>query len=310
MASNRSLLQKADLAIADLTADGGLLQPRQANKFVRLLIKKSVLLPLVTTVPMGGPKRLIETIRFAGRVLKPGSAGVALPVGDRVKPDLTKPELDAVEFKAEVRLNDSVLEDSIERGTLKNTIMSALGEAVSRDVEFVVWNGDTASATPLLAQLDGVRKLLTSNVFPHGTNPTNSALWLGMLKSLPSEFLIRKNLWFLTSVNSEIDWRSSVAARATRAGDRSLTQDAVENFQGVRILSIPEAPEDLGGGSDETEGVLIDPRNINVGFQRQIRIETDRDISAGELVIVVTLRMAVQLAHEPAGVKATGVLVS
>lgn len=308
--TNRSLLAKADLALGDLTTDGGLLQPRQANRFIRLLIKKSVLLPLVTTVPMMGPKRLIETIRFSGRVLKPGSPGVALPVGDRSKPDLTKPELDAKEFKAEVRLNDSVLEDSIERGNLRQTIMSGLGEAVSRDVEFVVWNGDTASADVLLAQLDGVRKLITSNIFPQGTNPTNSALWLGMMKSLPSEFLLRQRLWFLTSINSELDWRSSVAARATRAGDRSLTNDMVENFQGVRILSIPEAPEDLGGGSDETEAVLTDPRNINVGFQRKIRIEMARDIVAGELIIVVTLRMAVQLAHEPATVKATGVLTS
>jgi hypothetical protein len=308
MRSNLSLLQKADLAIADLTSDGGLLQPRQANQFVKLLVKQSVLLPMVTRVPMGGPKRLVETLRFAGRVLKPGQPGVALPAGDRVKPDLTKPELDAVEFKAEVRLNDSVLEDSIERGRLKNTIMQSLGEAVSRDVEFVVWNGDTTSADPLLAQLDGVRKLISSNLFAH-TGTTNSSLWTGMLKKLPSEFLKRRDLWFLTSVNSEIDWRSSVAARATRAGDDSLTKDNVENFQGIRILSIPEAPENLGAGSDETEVVLTDPKNINVGFQRDIRIETDRDISAGELIVVVTLRMAVQLAHEPATVKATGVTV-
>ncbi len=33
--SNRSLLEKADLAIADLTAGGGILLPAQAQKFMR-----------------------------------------------------------------------------------------------------------------------------------------------------------------------------------------------------------------------------------------------------------------------------------
>jgi hypothetical protein len=310
MKSNRTLLEKADLSLGDLTTDGGLLERAQANRFIKLLIKKSVLLPLVNTIPMNSPKRLLETIRFAGRVLKPASPGVALPLGDRVKPDLTKPELDAKEYKAEVRLNDSVLEDNIERGTLRNTVMQALGDAVSRDVEHVVWNGDTASADPLLATQDGVRKLITSNLHPHGGGVTNATLWNAMLKSMPSEFLLRNRLWFLTSINSEIDWRNSVAARQTRAGDASLTNDRVENHQGVKILSIPEAPENLGGGSDETEVVLTDPQNIAVGFQRQIRMETARDISAGELIVVVTLRMAVQLVHEPATVKATGVVVA
>ena len=40
---NRTILEKADLALADLTAGGGILKPAQAQKFMRLLIKQSVL---------------------------------------------------------------------------------------------------------------------------------------------------------------------------------------------------------------------------------------------------------------------------
>ena len=39
---NRSILEKADLALADLTAGGGVLKEAQAKKFMRLLIKESV----------------------------------------------------------------------------------------------------------------------------------------------------------------------------------------------------------------------------------------------------------------------------
>ena len=36
---NRTILAKADLALADLTTEGGVLQPAQAKKFIRILIK-------------------------------------------------------------------------------------------------------------------------------------------------------------------------------------------------------------------------------------------------------------------------------
>ena len=49
---NRTILEKADLALADLTGGGGILQPAQAQKFMRLLIKQSVLMQMATVVPM------------------------------------------------------------------------------------------------------------------------------------------------------------------------------------------------------------------------------------------------------------------
>ena len=52
---NRTILEKADLALTDLTAGGGILKPAQAQKFMRLLIKQSVLMQLATVVPMLRP---------------------------------------------------------------------------------------------------------------------------------------------------------------------------------------------------------------------------------------------------------------
>src|SRR5512142_496532 len=114
---NRTVLEKADLALADLTSGGGLLQPAQAQKFIRILIDESVILKQGTVVPMKSPKQLIEKVRFGGRILR---------AGDRAKPDLSQVELDAQLFKAEVRLNNEVLEDSIERGQLRQTIMQLM----------------------------------------------------------------------------------------------------------------------------------------------------------------------------------------
>lgn len=304
--SNRSLLAKADLALSDLTSDGGLLQPEQANRFIRLLIKKSKLLGLVQTVAMNSPKRLLETLRFSGRVLRPGAEAAALALADRSKPDLTKRELDAKLYKAEVRLNDEVLEDNIERAALRNTIMQHLAEAVARDLDFALINGDTLSADPLLAVQDGVRKLVT-NTFDHTGNPTNEDLWNGMIRKLPSEFLDRNRLNFLTSIRSGIDWRGNLAARQTQLGDRRLEENGdAGKFQGIPIVEAPEWAET----ADVVQPVLTDPKNITVGFVRRMRIETDRDVTAGELIIVVSMRAAFQLVHPPAAVKGINVALS
>jgi HK97 family phage major capsid protein len=213
---NRTILEKADLALADLTAGGGMLQPAQAQKFIRILIAESVILKQGTVVPMKSPKQLIEKIRFAGRILRPGSEATALPPGDRVKPDLGKVELDAQLFKAEVRLNNEVLEDSIERGALRQTIMQLIGEAIARDMDEVIIAGDTASGDAFLAKLDGILKQATSNVVDAALQTTNKSIFRDMLKSIPSEFLRnKKEMRFFTSVDSEIDYRDSLAERAT-----------------------------------------------------------------------------------------------
>lgn len=307
---NRDLLRKADLALGDLTTGSGVLTPEQAQRFMRILIDESVILPMSRVVPMAAPKQLIEKIRFASRVLRAGQSAVALPQADRSKPDLTKVELDAKLFKAEVRIPDEVLEDNIERGQMRNTVMQLLAEQISLDVDELLANGDTGSADAFLASFDGIRAQATSNVVAAGGVATNKEIFRDMLKAMPSEFLRRKmEMRFLTSVDSELDYRNSLSDRATMLGDRFLEGDSSIAYQGIKLAPVPVFPENLGGGTNETEMVLCDPKNIYVGMHRRVKIETDKDISEGVIKIVATLRMDMKYAEETAVVKATGVVV-
>jgi hypothetical protein len=307
---NRTVLEKADLALADLTTGGGLLQPAQAQKFIRILIDESVILKQGTVVPMKSPKQLIEKVRFGGRILRAGSEAAALPAGDRTKPDLSHVELDAQLFKAEVRLNNEVLEDSIERGQLRQTIMQMMAEAISRDMDEVIIKGDTASGDAFLAKLDGILKQATSNLVDAQNQSTNKGIFRDMLKSMPSAFLRNKReMRFFTSVDSEIDYRDSLAERATVVGDKFLEQDAPVAYSGVPVMDVPLFPENLGAGTNTTNVLLSDPKNINVGIWRNIRVETDKLVSEGVLIIVATLRFDVKFAEETAVVKAINVKV-
>jgi hypothetical protein len=297
--SNRSILEKADLALSELVGGGGVLQPAQSRAFMQLLIKESVLMKLVTVVPMGAPKQQVSKIRFGSRILRPGQEATALGVDDRAKPDFSQVELDAKLFKAEVRLSDEVLEDSIERGDLRQTIMTMMAEAISRDMEDIVINGDSASSDPFLRVMDGLLKQARSHIVDAAGVRLNKDVLTDLIRTIPSEYLRdRKVMRFFTSVDADIDYRSSLAERATAAGDRFLESDAPAVASGIPLQAIPLFPENLGSARDRTAALLCHPKNIHVGIWRQIRIETAREISEGVLKVVATLRFDVKFSDE------------
>lgn len=308
MMQNRSLLAKADLALSTLTTDGGLLQPEQANQFIRILIKEAMLMRMSTVKPMKSHKAQMDRIRMGERVLRAGESGAALATADRYEPEFGQTELDAKLFKAQINLSDEVLEDNIEQDRLRQTIMQLMTEAIGRDMDDMIVNGDTASTDAFYAQFDGILKQATSNVVDNGSTALAKTTFRNMLKAMPSEFLRRKErMTFLTSVDAKIDYSDTLADRATLVGDRFLEQSANPLYGGVSIQDVPNFPEDLGGSSNETAVLLLDPKNINVGVWRSIRVETDKDIERGILKIVATMRFDVKYAYEPAVVKAINV---
>ena len=297
--NNRSLIEKADLALADLTTGGGILLPEQAQKFMRLLIKQSTLMSLATATPMAAPKKQVSMIRFGSRILRPGREATALTAADRSKPDLTFVELDAQLFKAEVQLSDESLEDNIERGELRQTIMEMIAEAIARDMEEVIVCGDTASPDPFLAQLDGLLKQATSHVVDAAGAPITKNLLRDLLVAVPSQYLRdKKALKFFTSVEAELNYRNTLADRATVGGDRLLEEDTPVLYSGVPVQPVALFPENLGASANQSAILLSHPKNILVGIWRQIRIEPFRDVPAGVLRIVATLRFATRFADE------------
>lgn len=310
MPGNQHYIEKADLSIADLSS-GGLLLPQQTKEFFDIAIDKSTLLSMVTTQTMSAPSLEVSKFGFTQRVLRPAYEGTALPEADRSKPELGKVTLTTKEFIAEARIPYGVVEDNIINGSFPQYAISRLGEAVSRDMEEILIQGDTTSPDNFLSRMDGVLKMATTQVVNAGGNRLDKSLLKQMIQTMPSKYMRdQRSLMLLTSKNAAIDYADSLANRQTQLGDDNIKNWSVGEYAGFNVIPIPMFPENLGGGTNTTNVLLVDPKNIVVGMQRDVRIETDRDISAREFIIVATVRFGVVYKHEPALVKATNVLAT
>lgn len=308
---NQTFIEKADMAIADLTA-GGLLLPEQAKQFFELVIDESELLSMVTTVPMTAPSTELNKIGFTGRVLRPAVENQALGEADRVTPTTDKVTLSTEEFIAEVRIPYTVVEDNIMQGSFTSYVQELLAKAVARDIEELVIKGDINSSDLFLKKFDGILAQAGTLVVSAGGVRLSKAVLKQVLQTMPSKYLRRaKNLSFLTSKNAVIDYVDSLSNRQTPMGDDKLRQGitAPAEYMGYGVQPIPLMPENLGNGS-MTDVIFCEPKNINVGFKRDVRIETDKDISARQYKVVATLRCGCKYQHEPAVVKVTNVLAS
>lgn len=313
MASNQTYIEKADLAVSNLVNEGGYLVPQQAKEFMELLIEESALLSMVTTLPMQAPTYEISKMGFTGRVLHAATEGTALTADKRSKPELGKVQITTQEYIAEARIPYGVVEDNIVNGSFNQVFMQYLSKAVARDMEEFAIRSDTVSTDPDLARQDGLLKQQTTLTINAGGVRLHKGIMKQMIQTMPSRYLkAQKNLAFITSKNAAIDYADSRANRQTADGDKFLQAQplAVAECYGYPVVPVPLWPEDLGGSSNTTSVSFLDPKNFHVGIQRQIRVETDRDISAREFKIVATVRFGFKFAHEPATVLATNILAT
>ncbi len=311
MTTNKELIAKADMVLADL-ATAGRLNPEQTDRFIRTLMDSPTILNSVRTVAMKSPTMKINKIGFGSRILKAAVASTALSQSDRSKPDLSQIELNTSEVIAEIRLPYAVLEDNIEGGNinagmeqgaggLHQTIVDMIAERASVDLEELLISGDTASGDSYLALQNGYLKLATANLVAAGGSTFTKALAKSVVKAMPAKYLRnRAALKHFVSVNNETEMRDVYASRSTGLGDANLTGNIPLYIFGSKIEGVPLMPA--------ANDLFCDPMNLIFGIQREITIEYDKDITKREFIIVLTSRVATAIEEVNAVVKVTGMV--
>jgi hypothetical protein len=87
---------------------------------------------------------------------------------------------------------------------------------------------------------------------------------------------------FYVSPHAEIEYADSLANRETPFGDSKVTGWTPNYSFGVPVKAAALMPDE--------NYILTWPKNMILGVQRKIMIETDRDIRARVLIVVLTLR--------------------
>lgn len=306
MTTNQSIIEKASMTLSSLAA-GGQMSPEQFNTFYRKIIDQPTILKDARNVPMKSDSMKIEKIGFGSRILRKGTEGTALADGDRAVPTTSTVQLNAKEVIAEVNISYDTLENNIEGEGLKDTLMDMIAARAALDIEELVLNGDTASADTYLAILNGLRKKAVSHVID-GTNTGaafSKSVFLKAMNAVPAKYRRNPAEWrFYSSFANELAWKDSIASRQSNLGDAAL-QGSLATAYGVPVKGIAMLQDyDLdGAGAGTATGsdlLFTHPKNIVVGFSRNVRIEVDKDIRERKFIVVLTAKLDAQFEEEDA----------
>ena len=302
MKDNRSIVEKADIAVSNLITSGGYLNAEQSDKFIQMVIDQPTLINQARVVRMNAPKRKIEKIGFGNRILRAApTSGTALDATKRARPDLGMIELETEEIIAEVWLPYDVLEDNIERGGLESTIMSMIAERAALDLEELMVLGDTSSSDDYLALMDGILNLTPTGHVINASAETDvtKALFKKAIQRMPTRYLRNRAMMkFYCSHHVEMEYRDSIADRATTLGDEKVSKFTPMFAYGTPVQPAAMMPDD--------KLWLSYPKNIVWGVQRDIMVETDKDIRRRVLIIVLTMRTDIKIEEPQACVTVEG----
>lgn len=302
--------------VASDLSTGGELNAAQANRFIDLLLEDTVVSKEARVERMNSPKQKFEKIGFDSRIMNAATDGTDPGAGAESTPTTEMVTLTTAEGIAIVKVSYNTLEDNIERGRLADHIVESMANRAGLDLEELYINGDEAGSG-WLGLNDGILALATTNVADKsGADDTSDqADWEDVVAAadeaflaLPKKYLRNKREWrYYVHEDVEYQLRQSLSERATAAGDRFLLDDAPVLLRGIPVVPVPMLPETAettaGDGNDSATTsplVLVHPKNIVIGVQRQISIESDRLIRERALEYVATIRSDVEFETEDA----------
>lgn len=305
MTTTNQNLSRADVALSQLAANGGLLDAEQTNTFIDMVLDQPTILKQVRQVRMTKPEMKINKIGLTGRLLRGATqAGSAndngtnpryLAASKRSAPTTSQIEMATKEVIAEVRIPYEVLEDNIEGNNFQAHIMRLIAERAALDLEELALFGDTAilpATDDFLCLQNGWFKKASAHVVDNANTGADDGMITDVLLAMPQQYLRNlgsMKMWI--SQQNKIKFQATRIARQTALGDASVVGNTKLYSQGLNIEEAASIAFDGVGN----KGLMTHTQNLIWGVQRQLTVETDKDIRSREYIIVLTMRIAQQI---------------
>lgn len=314
MTTSNKALTRADIALSQLASNGGILSAEQANQFIDFVVEEPTILQQARVIRMNSPETKINRLGFGGRIMRAArQAGSANDDGsndryvrknDRAAPITSQITLRTNEVIAEVRIPYEVLEDNIEGQSLETHIIRQIAQRAALDLEELGLWGDTALAATdaYLGLQDGWMKRANAHVLDWEGAGINPALFTDALLTLPQRYLrLLPQMKAFVSEADRLRYMAFLQSRGTALGDQAIQGNIPLIVGGLRVEGA--ASMALGPANTLGHGLVTPPKNLIWGIQRDITIETDRDIRSREHIIVVTARVGMQIDDKDAVVR-------
>ncbi len=300
MSLNKNVIDKVEWQLSDLQA-AGVLPTEVSDRFIRTMIAQPTLLNVARKELMSTPQKEINKILFGTRILHPAPAQNTQQIlANRSAPTTSQITLTSKKVMATIPISYDIFEDNIERGDiggqnapgevsgfnsgLQSTIIDLIAERTAVDMEELAISGDTASGDPFLALNDGWLKLSAANIVDVASGAISKGMFKSGLAAMPVQFLRNMStLRHFVHTHQEIEYRDQLASRETTLGDSNIN-----NINAAFGLGVPVAGANL---MPLDQGLLVDPRNLIFGIQRDIMMEVERRPSEQQFLIIVTLRV-------------------
>lgn len=336
--SSRDLLEKVVNTTQIGAGGGGVLNAKQANKFLDYLFDQSVLMKTARIVRMNEPTVDIDKIDLGNRIMRKASEGV--DDGVNADPTFSKISMTTVKLRLDWELTTEGLEDNIAGDSLEDHVASLMARQTANDLEDLYIHGDTTSSDPLLKSLDGWRKRARANAVVYdaaGANLTRST-FDGALRELPNKYLQRRSSLVWTTSSSLLQdylWSLTLANSATGApSPGSVLGDSIVNAGvggaqgggagtsavagvrpfGISLMEVPLYEETEDGdysGASGSHGVveLTYPQNRIIGIQRDIVVYREFKPKKDAIEYTQYIRVANQIENAAAYVHVKNVKV-
>lgn len=303
---NNQLIEKATMTLDSLST-GGLMNPNQADAFIKMVQNAPTLLRDARVVQMKSDRQKFEKIGFGQRIMRAATEATPLSANQRAVPTTSTVELNAKEVMATIYITYDTLENNIEGARLKDSIMQMIAERAAIDIEELMINGDVNSKDTYLAQLDGLRKTATSHIVDASGDEISRTLFKEGKKALPAQYLRSpQEFRFYTSPSVETEWVYKLGDRQTAQGDKAVEGGIAKPF-GIPLQSVANLQPYEAHDTEVSDILLTHPKNIMLGISRNIRIEVAKDIEARLFKIVLTTKVDTVFEEEDAVSKIIGV---
>lgn len=283
------LMSKAQINETNLP--GSVMNRKQADRFIDLVIDHSVMLKTIRTRKIDHSKGEINKLNLGGVVTE--GANVGLTSVSTRSPTESSVEYDTVKYRSAFDLVTDFVEDNLEGGGFRNTLLNMFSKRIAIDLEIAALQGDDSITTGdgetaldnLLGANDGLLAILDAGV-PAGQklDANNAAsskkLFADAKRKIPIRYRVAQPSYrWMTSPSVWDKWELDTSGRATVQGDAALEGVHTSRPFGIPLWEIPLMPDDLTIGTVATDGTkifLTPPENLIWFVQRDITVEWDR----------------------------------